>query len=196
MKRWITALGVGLTLLASKPALAETFKVDPAHSSLGFTINHLGLTDISGRFTDFVGTIDYTPGKSGGHVEFTAQAKSVTTDVDARDKHLRSPDFFDVEKFSTLTFQSTKLQYLSDDRYQVEGNLTIHGVTKPLQTTVRLIGPKEAMGSPRIGFRTAFKIDRMDFQVGAGAGLSNPAMIGHEVHIEVKGEAASPAAKP
>lgn len=181
-------------LVTAGPAVAEKYEVDRAHSSLSFSVGHLGLTEIDGRFTDFTGTIDFTPGSNEGSVEFTAQAKSINTDVEARDEHLRSADFFDVEKYPTLHFKSTKVTHLSEDRYQVDGKLTIHGVTKPVTTSARIVGPKEAMGAQKIGFRTTFKINRLDFKVGDGDKFSSDALIDHDIFIEVKGEAAP--AKP
>lgn len=194
MKKMLSTLCLLTALLTAGPAMAEKYEVDRAHSSLSFSVGHLGLTEIDGRFTDFTGTFDFTPGASDGSVEFTAQAASINTDVEARDEHLRNADFFDVEKYPTLRFKSTKVTHLSEDRYQVDGKLTIHGVTKPITTSARIVGPKEAMGAQKIGFRTTFKINRLDFNVGDGDKFSSNAMIDHDIFIEVKGEAAQ--AKP
>lgn len=190
MRKMLSTLCLLTALVTAGPAVAEKYEVDPAHSSLSFSVGHLGLTEIDGRFTDFTGTFDFTPGGSDGSVEFTAQAKSINTDVEARDEHLRSADFFDVEKYPTLRFQSTKVTHLSEDRYQVDGKLTIHGVTKPVTTSARIVGPKDAMGAQKIGFRTTFKINRLDYKVGDGDKFSSDAMIDHDIFIEVKGEAA------
>ncbi len=190
MTKLLRTFGLLAVLFCAGPALAEKYQVDPAHSSLSFTVEHLGLSEIDGRFTDFTGTLNFSPGTNDGSVEFIAQAKSINTDVEKRDEHLRSADFFDVEKYPTLTFKSTRVTHLSEDRYQVDGKLTIHGVTKPLTTSVRIVGPKEAMGAQKIGFRTTFKINRLDFKVGDGEKFSSDTMIAHDIFIEVKGEAA------
>lgn len=179
-----------VVLLASPAALADKYDVDAAHSTLGFSIGHVGLTDIDGRFGDFSGVIHWDPkDPNGTSVAFTAQAKSVDTGVAKRDEHLRTADFFEVEKYPTLTFKSTRVSHLGEDRYRVDGDLTIHGVTRPVTTTARIVGPKDVSGAQKIGFRTTFVINRLDYKVGEGK-FSSDAMIGHDVFIEVKGEAA------
>lgn len=192
MKKFCCALSVLAVLWAASPAaVAERYDVDQAHSSLSFSVEHLGLTHIDGRFTDFNGVINWdakAPDQTS--IEFTAQAKSVNTDVPKRDEHLRTADFFEVEKYPTLSFKSTKVKGLGDGRYQVDGDLTIHGVTKPVSTTAYIKGPIEAMGASKIGFRTTFDINRLDYKVGAGEKFSSDTMIGHKISIEVKGEAA------
>ncbi|MFA5508964.1 MAG: YceI family protein [Vulcanimicrobiota bacterium] len=170
-------------------ALADTYEVDPAHSTLNFSVGHLGLTDIDGRFGDFSGTIQWSlEDPENTSISFTAQAKSIDTGVEQRDDHLRTPDFFDAETHPTLNFESTRVTHLGENRYRVDGDLTIHGVTKAITTTARIIGPKEAQGTEKIGFRTTFAINRLDYKVGEGK-FSSDAMIGHTVFIEVKGEA-------
>lgn len=182
---------LAIVWVMSPAAIAEKYNVDPAHSTLNFTVDHLGLTTIDGRFTDFTGTINWDAEAGDlSNIEFTAQAESVNTDVAKRDEHLRSADFFEVEKYPTLTFKSSKVKSLGSGRYQVDGDLTIHGVTKPISTTAYLIGPKEAMGQNKIGFRTTFDINRIDYKVGDGEKFKGDAMIGHKISIEVKGEAA------
>lgn len=189
MKKLTTLLCSLAVLFATAPAQAEKWQVDTAHSSLNFTVEHLGLTEINGRFTDFEGTIEWDPkALEKTSIAFTAKAESINTDVAKRDEHLRSADFFEVQTYPTLSFKSTSVKHLGEDRYQVEGDLTIHGVTKAISTTAHIKGPKEAMGSQRIGFRAPFKINRLDYKVGEGQ-YSNAAVIGHDVFIEVKGEA-------
>lgn len=192
MKKF-SRLACALLLLwsTSTAVLAEQYDVDPAHSSLNFSIGHAGLTHIDGRFTEFTGNIHFdakAPDKTT--IAFTAQAKSVNTDVAKRDEHLRSADFFDAEKYPTLTFKSTKVKALGSDRYQVDGELTAHGVTRTVSTTAYIVGPKDVMGAQKVGFRTTFDINRLDFKVGDGANYSSDAMISHKVTLEVKGEAA------
>ena len=190
MTKYLKTFGLATLLFLAGPATAEKYQVDTAHSSLNFTVEHLGLSEINGRFTDFTGTLNFTPGTNDGSVEFIAQATSINTDVEKRDEHLRSADFFDVAKYPTLSFKSTKVTHLSEDRYQVDGKLTIHGVTKPVTTSVRIVGPKEAMGAQKIGFRTTFKVNRIDYKVGDSEKYNSDAMIDHDIFIEVKGEAA------
>lgn len=187
-KRMILSCLLALSVVS--PVWAEKWEVDPAHSTLGFSIVHMGLTEIDGTFNTFSGTIVWDPkAPSNTSVVFEAQARSIDTEVAKRDEHLRTADFFDVEKYPTLSFQSTRVAPLGEDRYQVEGNLTIHGVTKPVTTTAYILGPKDVSGSQKIGFRAPFTINRLDYKVGEGK-FAGDAMLSHEVHIEVKGEAA------
>ena len=135
---------IALLLSLSPAALAERYNVDPAHSTLSFSVSHFGLTEIDGRFNEFTGVIDWdAKAPNVTTVEFTGQAKSIDTAVAKRDEHLRTADFFDVERYPTLSFKSTKVTHLGEDRYQVDGDLTIHGVTKPITTTARIKGPKD-----------------------------------------------------
>ena len=183
-------LTFALLLAGGSTALADEYKVDPAHSNLSFSIGHMGLTEIDGRFGEFEGTIEWSPqDPNNTSVSFTVQAKSIDTGVKQRDDHLRTADFFDVEKYSTLTFKSKRVTHLGEGRYKVEGDLTIHGVTRDIITTVRIVGPKDVSGTNKIGFRTTFTIDRLDYKVGEGK-FSADSMISHNVFIEVKGEAA------
>lgn len=189
MTKSLRALCLFALLTSATPVMAEKYQVDPAHSSINFNVEHLGLTEINGRFTDFTGTFNFVPGSNEGSVEFVVQAKSINTDVEKRDEHLRNADFFDVAKYPTLSFKSTRVTHLADERYQVDGKLTIHGVTKPITASARIIGPKEAMGTEKIGFRTTFKINRLHYKVGDGEKFNSDAVIDHNVFIEVKGEA-------
>lgn len=192
MKKF-SRLACALVLLwtTSTAVLAEQYDVDPAHSSLSFSIEHVGLTHIDGRFTDFHGNIHFDPkAPDKTTIEFTAQSKSVNTDVAKRDEHLRTADFFDVEKYPTLSFKSTKVKAMGSDRYQVDGQLTAHGVSKNVSTVAYIVGPKEVMGAQKIGFRTTFDINRLDFKIGDGDKYSSDAMLSHKVNLEVKGEAA------
>jgi polyisoprenoid-binding protein YceI len=172
--------------------MAEKYKVDTAHSTVGFTVTHLSLSEVDGRFKDFTGDIDWdakNPAKSS--VNFTVQAKSVSTDNDKRDEHLRSADFFDVEKYTTLSFKSTKVAPLGEDRYSITGDLTIHGVTKPVTVSANIKGPIDAFkdGNLSLGFRTTFKINRIDYKVGDGWKGGSDSVVSHDVFITLKGEA-------
>ncbi len=185
------ACALALLWTTSTAVLAEQYDVDPAHSSLSFSIEHAGLTHIDGRFTEFNGAIHFDPkAPDKTTIEFTAQSKSVNTDVAKRDEHLRTADFFDVEKYPTLSFKSSKVKALGSDRYQVEGQLTAHGQTKTITTVAYIVGPKEVMGAQKVGFRTTFDINRLDFKIGDGPNYSADAMLSHKVNLEIKGEAA------
>ena len=117
--------------LAAVPALAQdVYKIDPVHSEVSFKVGHL-LAKTSGRFSKFAGTIKVdTADISRSSVDVTIEAASITTDNEARDKHLKSAEFFDVEKFPTITFKSTSVKEVAKGKLEITGNFTMHGVTK------------------------------------------------------------------
>ena len=140
MKRVFAASLLAAALAA--PASADTFVIDKNHSDAGFTIRHL-MSRVSGTFNDFSGTIEGDPAKPAeAKVEFTIKAASIDTRQEGRDKHLRSADFFDVEKFPDITFKSTKIVPAGGkDKYDVIGNLTMRGVTKEIASPFRPARP-------------------------------------------------------
>jgi polyisoprenoid-binding protein YceI len=197
MKHRVTT--VALALLLALPALAAaaatTYNVDPVHSTVGFKVRHF-VTSVPGRFNDFAGTIVYDPeNPAASKVEFTVQAASLDTRNERRDGHLKSADFFDVEKHPTLTFKSKKVSG-SGDALQLTGDLTIRGVTKEVTVPVEVLG---TMGA-KAGFATEFKIDRTDFGVAWNrAAEGGGSILGDEVTIRIdveadKVEPAAPAA--
>lgn len=194
MKKYLTTLltcFVCLTFAAS-PVLAKEFYVDVAHSKIGFSVTHLQLSDVEGRFTDFSGTIVWTPDNlQASSIVFEAQVDSINTDNAKRDAHLKNEDFFHAEKYPTLSFQSTKIEKLSEQRYNVVGKLTAHGVTKTISVPAMIKGPVDAFnnGEESLGFRATFKIDRMDYGIGAGWQSGSDKVVGHDVFITVLGEA-------
>jgi polyisoprenoid-binding protein YceI len=141
-----------------------TWNVDPAHSSVEFSVRHLMITTVRGRFTGVKGSVvidGADPAKSS--VEVVIDAATVDTREPQRDTHLRSADFFDVEKFPTLTFRSTGLEGWGDS-FKVRGDLTIHGVTRPVVLDVQSEGQiKDAWGGLRSGFTATTKIKRSEF---------------------------------
>ena len=118
---------------------ADVYKIDPAHTSVGFTITHMMISEVSGRFNDTAGEITLENGAVTG-AKATIQAKSVDTNIEMRDKHLRSPDFFDVDKFSTITFESEKVEK-DGAKPVIVGKFTMHGVTKEIRLPFVLKGP-------------------------------------------------------
>ena len=193
------------TLAAVTQAIAapETYTIDPAHSAVGFSIRHL-FSRVPGRFTKFEGKIvvdrdDFT--KSS--VDVSIDAASIDTNEPARDKHLKSPDFFDVAKNPKLTFKSTKVTQAGPTKLSVEGSLTIRGTTKPVTLDVDVLGFGPGYGGKVLGgFEARTKINRQDFGVAwndliEGGG----AVLGDEVEIKINVEAArekpaQPAASP
>ena len=143
---------------------ADTFKVDPVHSFVLFSVQHLGVANTYGRFNDISGTVVFdrdNPSKSS--VELSVPVESLDTHNAKREQSLKSPDFFDAKQFPTLTFKSTKVEG-SGDMLKVSGDLTIHGVTKPLTVDFKKGGEgKGVFGEMRGGGETRFTIKRSDF---------------------------------
>jgi polyisoprenoid-binding protein YceI len=171
------------------------FKVDPVHSSVAFSIRHF-VSQVVGRFKDFAGTIRYDPQHpADSSVQFTVQAASIDTDNEARDKDLRSEHFFDVEKFPTLSFTSTKVTPKGANAFDVTGNLTIHGVTKAVTIPATLGGTlKSADGTQKAGFESVFTINRLDYGVRWNRAIEGGGTIlGDDVHVTILVEANQPA---
>jgi polyisoprenoid-binding protein YceI len=146
---------------------AKVYRVSKAYSTLSFTATKWMVFKEEGLFQDFSGTLTYSsqdPAKC--KIDVTVQAASLDTRAPGRDKVLRSDDFFDVEKFPTLSFRSTRVAATGKDSYEVEGDLTIHGVTKHISVPVKVIGVRVMPGiGDFAGFETTFNIDRRDFGV-------------------------------
>ena len=177
-------------VLLSVSAIAQTTWVeDPMHSKLGFTVTHLGIADVPGYFDDYDVTITSSkPDFSDAVVELTAETKSINTQVDPRDNHLRSADFFDVEKYPAMTFKSTSIKKLKAGNYELTGDLTIHGTTKQVKVNMLYRGTTanpNANGAPVAGIQITGTIKRSDFGVGPGF---PPPMISDEVRIKADGE--------
>jgi polyisoprenoid-binding protein YceI len=150
---------------AAAQQTGTTWKIDPAHSSVEFSVRHLMITTVRGRFTGVQGTVvnDSTdPSKSS--VEVVIDPATIDTREPQRDAHLRSADFFDVEKFPTLTFRSTGIEGKPGEDFKLKGDLTIHGVTRRVVLDVQSEGQiKDAWGGLRSGFTATTKIKRSDF---------------------------------
>lgn len=171
-------------------AIAQTTWVhDPAHSKVSFTVTHLGIADVPGFFDDYMVTVTSSKADfSDAVVELTAETKSINTQVEQRDNHLRSADFFDVEKYPKMTFKSTSIKKLKDGNHELTGNLTIHGVTKQVKVNMLHRGTTanpNANGAPVAGIQITGTIKRSDFGVGPGF---PPPMISDEVRIKADGE--------
>jgi polyisoprenoid-binding protein YceI len=142
-----------------------TYKIDPAHSEIGFKVRHLVISNVSGHFTKFDATMtSEKPDFTDAQVSFEAEADSVSTHNEQRDAHLKSDDFFNAEKFSKLSFKSTSVEKKSDDEYVLNGNLTIRDFTKPVSLHVMHGGHTlDPWGQQREGFEITGKISRKDF---------------------------------
>lgn len=192
----VAALAAALTALAALAVFAAEgrtsgrYESDPAHSSVTFKIKHMGLSNVAGSFDKFKASIDINyeqPEKSS--VTASVETASVNTANEARDKHLRSADFFDVEKYPEISFKSTKVKPLGDDTFEVSGNLNMKGVSKPVTFKVELLGTVvDPKAGEKAGFEAIFKIDRTQF------GMEPSAFLGNEVTLTIAVEAAR--AKP
>ena len=168
-------------------ATTTTYSIDKAHSEVTFQVRHL-LTKVRGRFSDFNGTIEYdeeNPERSLVNVQI--QAASIDTNDRDRDTHLRSADFFDVEKTPSLTFRSTDIQRNAGDTFGVTGDLTIHGVTRSVTFDVSLLGKaKDPWGNERIAFEAETTLNRKNFGLTWNAALETGGfLVGDDVKISV-----------
>ena len=193
-RRTITALALlvaGALGFMTSPANAamETYNIDKDHTNIGFRIKHF-FSKVPGRFNQFQGTIELDRDDLGqGKVTISIDTASIDTNEAARDKHLRSDDFFAVEKFPKMTYTSTKVIKVSDDKLKIDGVLTIRGISKPVSLDVDVLGFGKGYG-----FRGAFEarttINRKDFDVAwndvvEGGGL----VLGNDVEITLNVEA-------
>jgi polyisoprenoid-binding protein YceI len=176
--------------LTSSASAADTYKIDPMHSSIGFAITHLVINKVKGKFTEFTGTI-VLDNNAIQEAKGTVQTKSIDTGIAQRDNHLRSPDFFDATKFPTITFESKRVEKKAGQTVLV-GDFTMHGVTKELSLAVELKGPiKDPMGKSRIGLEGKTKLNRRDYGLTYSKAMETGGLVvGDEVEIEVNAEAA------
>jgi polyisoprenoid-binding protein YceI len=167
MKKYFL-LSAALVLLAFAPANAAEYGLDKAHSHVGFSVKHV-LSMVPGEFKDFDGSFTFDEKKpEASKVKITIQTASINTNNEKRDGHLKSPDFFEAEKYPTLTFVSKKVTAAGDKKYKVEGSLTMHGVTKPVTLDVDYLGTDTMMGMETVGFSATAKVDRRDFGLSWG----------------------------
>ena len=175
----------------SFPAVAATssWQIDPNHSAAQFAVRHLAISTVRGAFTKVNGTIEFDDKDvSKSSVDVTIDAASVDTRVPNRDKDLRSDHFFDVEKYPTITFKSTKVEQAGPGKLKVTGDLTIHGVTKPVVLEVE--GPtaavKDPWGNQRAAANATTKINRQDFSVKWNAKMDGGGLVvGDDVDITI-----------
>lgn len=184
----LLAVVLSTALFAFKPFAESTWTADTAHSKIGFVITHLLITDVEGSFKNFESKITTSKEDfSDAVVELSADVNSVSTDNDKRDEHLKGADFFDVAKFPKLTFKSTSVKKVAANKFKVSGNLTFHGVTKPivLDATLRGVTTNPMSKKPTAGFKVSGTIKRSDF----GFGTKYPAaMLSDEVTLNANTE--------
>jgi polyisoprenoid-binding protein YceI len=194
MRKYLGITLLTLSLCAAALA-ADEFKIDPNHSSVNFAVAHMGVSTVVGRFNSFEGKIALDDKDvSRSSVNVVIKTASINTDVPPRDNDLRSPNYFDVEKFPEITFQSKSIEKKGDG-YLAHGTLTIHGVAKDVDLPFEFKGPVDA-GQNRgkvMGAHASLTVNRLDFGVG-----KNTPMIGTDVKIDLYVEArmAPPAPAP
>lgn len=157
----------------------QTYHVDPAHSRLGFTVRHMGFSKVRGSFGTFEGVVRMAPGDlSTLEAEATVKTETVTTNEPARDEHLRSQDFFDVEQYPTMTFESTGVRDVSGDAFTLVGELTLHGVTKTIALEGTYLGQgKDPWGGTRVAFEAGTTLNRKDYGLNWNAVLEAGGML-------------------
>jgi len=183
---------VALGLLCAQPAAADRFEVDTAHTTVGFSVRHL-FTSVQGRFDTFDGKIEYDPkNPAAAKVEGSIDATSINTNLTKRDTHLRSADFFDVEKHPKITFKSTKVE-VTDAKAQtgkLHGMLAIRGTERPIVLDVAFLGAgKDPWGNAKAGFSAKTTINRKDFGLSWNETLeTGGVLVGDEVTIQIDTE--------
>lgn len=211
---WAASLALVLALPVS--AAVQTYALDSVHSNIGFSVKHLGISNVRGHFDDFAGTIAFdeeNPAQS--RLDVTIQSKSVNTGNGKRDDHLRSEDFFEAEKFPDITFVSTSIKFTPSGggakakaaakaargalprKFVLTGDLTLHGVTKPVVLTGEYLG-KASMGidSKKVGFTAHGVINRQDFGVKWNKMMESTHVVSDDVNIDLEVEANSATAGP
>ena len=190
MKHFSRILAVGLMLIAPRLASAATWNIDPDHSSVGFSIRHLMVSNVKGNFDRFSGTVDLDDKNiTASKVTATIDASSIDTRVQKRDDHLRSPDFFDVAKYPEISFVSKRWSRAANGKLKVSGDLTMHGVTR---TVVLDVAPfsketRDPWGNTRRGTTAKTTINRKDFGIDWNKSLDTGGlMIGDQVEITLE----------
>jgi len=195
MNSWVSkvVVAIAFTLVAPVLANADTWQIDPMHTSVEFTVRHMMISNVKGTFEKTSGTVtidgsDPTTAK----IDATIDASSINTRVERRDADLKSPDFLDVAKYPTITFKSTKVEANGEGKWKVTGDLTLHGVTKPVVLDVEGTGApiKDPFGNTRAGASATTKINRRDFGISYNKTLdAGGVMVGDEVSITIDVEA-------
>lgn len=178
----------GVRAVAMQPsAEAASYTVDPVHSCGLFRVKHLGAGHFYGRFNEPSGKIRYATGSADGLMfDITIPIESVDSGNEKLDAHLKSPDFFSAKEFPNMTFKSTSAKKVGDGKYEITGDLSMHGVTKPITVTMTKTGQKDLGRGERVGFEGEFMVNRTDF--GMEYGVSNGAL-GDETKVIIALEA-------
>jgi polyisoprenoid-binding protein YceI len=152
-----------LLVFAAGSAFAQTtWTIDKAHSKIGFNVTHMAVSEVEGNFKDFDGSlVTKAADFNGAEVNFTAKTASIDTDIEKRDNHLKSPDFFDAEKYPEISFKGNLVK--QGGKYKLKGDLTMHGVTKPVEFDVTYGGTINTGKGEKAGFKISGKLNRQDY---------------------------------
>lgn len=186
---------VVILLTQGQMEAAEVYKIDPAHTSVGFSARHLGINDVKGVFRKFEGVLVVDNGKlieASGSID----VQSIDTGIDKRDNHLRSPDFFDASKYPTITFKTKRVEQNDGKNPLLIADFTMKGVTRELRLPAKLSGPvKDHTGAMRIGLETKSKVNRKDYGIKYHQVLEGGILaVSDEIEIEINAEALPQAA--
>lgn len=198
MKRILLATALAIAGIGA--ASAATYQIDPRHTQVFFTYSHHGYANLSGLLTGATGQIDFDAANpAAASIQVELPMSTITTGVEKLDAHLASADFFEVEKFPAASFRSTKVEVLGKDRLSVTGDMSIHGVTRPvtLAVTINRLGEHSDSKAPMAGFEATGTIKRSEFGVDRmmpGVADEVQLRINTETRVR-KAEAAAPAAK-
>ncbi|HET9982354.1 MAG TPA: YceI family protein [Longimicrobiales bacterium] len=194
--RGLALLAASVVLLGSgRPPAPERYEIDPNHSYVGFSVRHMMVSNVRGKFNKFSGTIELDPQDiTRSRVDVEIDAASINTEVARRDDDLRSANFFDVAKYPRITFAGKRVEKTADGLALV-GDLTIRDVTKEVRVPFELSGPVPApQGRKRVGAEATFRIKRQDFGLLYNRVVEGAQVVGDEVKIELEVEALTPAA--
>jgi polyisoprenoid-binding protein YceI len=195
MKNWMSRILIALALVSAVPfaASADTWQIDPGHTTVGFTVRHLTISSVRGQFDKVAGTITANGNDPASAViEATIETASIDTRSADRDADLKSANFLDVTKYPTMTFKSKKVEAAGPGKFNVVGDLTLHGVTKEVTLAVEVPGPpiKDPWGNTRAGASATTTISRKDFGLTWNKMIeAGGAVVGDAVSIEIDVEA-------
>jgi polyisoprenoid-binding protein YceI len=189
-KLFILLMGMSFTAVSFAQ---QTWNLDKAHSSVNFSVTHMVVSEVDGSFKDFSAEVKSEKADfSDLNTTFTIQVKSISTDNENRDAHLKGPDFFDAEKYPTIVFKSTSIKNISDKKYELEGDLTMRGVTKKVKWELKYNGTvKDGKGNDHAGLKATTTINRKDYGVSWNKVLDNGGLtvsddVALSVNVELK----------
>jgi polyisoprenoid-binding protein YceI len=195
------AVAAGLFLAAASSVQAQTWTIDSSHSAAQFAVRHMMVTTVRGDMGKITGAVSFDPAKpAAGSIEATVDVTGINTREAGRDKHLKSADFFDVEKFPTITFKSKKIDPAAGGGFKVSGDLTMRGVTKEVVLDVEPLRPviKDQRGASRTGTTATTKLNRQDYGVNWSRALDGGGVVVSDdvsVTIDIQLISAPPATK-